>query len=145
MLSWVTDYFSTETPDSSYKRTLHGLQQTRSHRNHYFHRYDEICQVASNRQDPFRWWVSLRGQTKLKWYSNDQDDTRLLEKRICRLIKNGPAETSKAFWLSFYFTAYFIDLFISFIDWWSDCSVMLLVFMPTENGRNNPIDVFVKQ
>lgn len=50
-----TLYFSTETPDSSNKRTLHWLQQTRSHRNHYFHCYDEICQVASNRQDPFRW------------------------------------------------------------------------------------------
>lgn len=48
-------YFFSETPDSSNKRTLHWLQQTRSHRNHYFHCYDEICQVASNRQNPFRW------------------------------------------------------------------------------------------
>lgn len=57
----VTNVFvgsSTETPDSSNKRTLHRLQQAGSHRNHHFHCYDEICKVASNRQDPFRWSVS---------------------------------------------------------------------------------------
>lgn len=48
-------FFAPETPDSSNKRTLHWLQQTRSHRNHYFHSDDEVCQVASNSQDPFRW------------------------------------------------------------------------------------------
>lgn len=49
---------STETPDSSNKRTLHRLQQAGSHGNHHFHCYDEICKVASNRQNPFRWSVS---------------------------------------------------------------------------------------
>lgn len=51
-------YSSTETPDSSNKRTLHRLQPAGSHRNHHFHCDDEICKVATNCQDPFRWCVS---------------------------------------------------------------------------------------
>lgn len=50
-------FLLSETPDSFDKRTLHWVQQIRSHRDHYLYRYDEICQVASNCQNPFRWWV----------------------------------------------------------------------------------------
>ena len=46
-----------ETPDPPDKRTLHRLQQTRPHRDHNFHCNDEVCQVASNCQDPIRRWV----------------------------------------------------------------------------------------
>lgn len=54
-LNGVMFVYFTETPDSSDKRTLYWLQQTRSYRDHYFHCYDEVCQVASNYQDPLRW------------------------------------------------------------------------------------------
>lgn len=47
-LKWCNTVCFTETPDSFDKRTLYWLQQTRSHRDHYFHCYDEVCQVASN-------------------------------------------------------------------------------------------------
>lgn len=49
-------YSLTEAPDSPNKGTLHGLQQAGPHRNHHFHRDDEVCKVASNRENPFRWW-----------------------------------------------------------------------------------------
>lgn len=69
--------FLAETPDSSNKRPLHWLQQTRSDRDHYLHCYDEVCQVASNYQDSFRWYAS---QKCSKQFFSNKNKTNLLVK-----------------------------------------------------------------
>lgn len=49
---YLMSLFSVETPHSVDQGVVHGLQPPGPHRNHHLHSDDEICQAASDCQNP---------------------------------------------------------------------------------------------